>query len=104
VVVETVIDSAVMKSLLVSATMRGRKIGAALVAAARAAAHTRGARRLFALGSLEETGYLTRFGFVAVNLAEARAALGDGVGGDELRSAPVAAWMLDISRDGIIER
>ena len=58
-------DAAVIRSLGVVEAMRRRGIGAALVNAARKAAHTRGARRLYALGRRGEE-YLLRFGFERV--------------------------------------
>ena len=45
--VEPKIDAALIRSLYVDESMRRRGIGAALVAAARKAAHTRGARHLY---------------------------------------------------------
>src|SRR5690242_11980894 len=45
--VEAKIDAALIRSLYVEAPMRKRGIGAALLAAARKAAHTRGARHLY---------------------------------------------------------
>src|SRR5260370_20997776 len=45
--VEPKIDAALIRSVYVNESMRGRGIGAALVAAARKAAHTPGARHLY---------------------------------------------------------
>ncbi|MGH7915215.1 MAG: GNAT family N-acetyltransferase, partial [Candidatus Binataceae bacterium] len=66
---ETIVDAAVIRSLAVAEVMRRRGIGAALVKATRKAAHTRGARRLYALGRRGEE-YLIRFGFERVAAAE----------------------------------
>ena len=48
--IETIVDAAVIRSLAVVEAMRRRGIASELVKAARKAAHTRGARRLYALG------------------------------------------------------
>lgn len=107
--IETMVDAAVLHSLAVVETMRGRGIGAALVGAARKAAHTRGARRLYAVAGHNAVSYLLRFGFE-------RTASSDML--DELAGTAVAAYFdacpqalarlavlhLDISRDGVIER
>src|SRR5579864_1934995 len=45
--IEAKIDAALIRSLYVTPTMRQRGIGAGLLAAARKAAHTRGARHLY---------------------------------------------------------
>ncbi|HLW69450.1 MAG TPA: GNAT family N-acetyltransferase [Candidatus Binataceae bacterium] len=104
--VETAIDCAVMSCLLVAAPRRGRGIGAALVAAARAAAHTRGARTLYAFMPLDESRYLARCDFLPANMEEASAVIAAAFAGGHLpRSRPgYVAAMLDLSRDGIIER
>jgi len=102
--VETVVDAALMRVLAVRGPMRRHGIGAALVAAARKAAHTRGARRLFALAP--DGDYLRRFGFVSAAASE----LGDALGGvSAILAAPdeaasCSAFCLDISRDGVIVR
>src|ERR1700730_1899798 len=64
--IETIVDAAVIRSLVVVEAMRRRGIGAALINAARKAAHTRGARRLYALGRRGED-YLLRFGFERIS-------------------------------------
>jgi N-acetylglutamate synthase-like GNAT family acetyltransferase len=106
--IETIVDAAVMRSLAVVEAMRGRGIGVALVAAARKAALTRGARRLYAI-SRDAAEYLVRFGFERV----APAVLIDDLTGtfiaDYLEAHPeelarLATLRLDISRDGMIER
>lgn len=105
--VETVVDAALMRSLVVAEPMRRRGIGAALIAAVRNAAHTRGARRLFALAP--DDNYLRRFGFVPVAVRELLDALGGALTADHLRAMPAelmrcSAFCLDISRDGVIAR
>lgn len=107
--VETKIDVALMRSLAVAEPMRGRGVGAALVAAARAAAHTRGAHRLYALGRDDAYNYLARFGFAPVALSELLNALAGTFMADYVRTHPGEfsdhrALCLDISRDGVIER
>ncbi|HEY2524825.1 MAG TPA: GNAT family N-acetyltransferase [Candidatus Binataceae bacterium] len=110
---ETIVDTAVIRSLAVAEAMRRRGIGAALVGAARKAAHTRGARRLYALGRRGQDSivrdYLLRFGFEPV----ARRAMLEDLDGTFIASylrvhpeqlARIDALLLDISRDGVIER
>jgi GNAT superfamily N-acetyltransferase len=103
--VETLVDAAYISLLFVTESTRRRGVGAALIAAARKAAHTRGARRLFALAS--DGNYLRRFGFVPAPMDEFSDAFG-AVDADCARMAPesarCAAFSLDISRDGVIER
>ena len=102
VAIETAVDNGIVRHLWVSETMRRRGIGAALVAAARQAAHTRGARKLYARGNDQ---YLGTHGFVVASPAEAAIALRSFFHVDELSARPeVAIWTLDLSRDGIIER
>jgi GNAT superfamily N-acetyltransferase len=106
--VEPKIDAALIRSLYVDESMRRRGIGAALVGAARKAAHTRGARHLY-LFSTDAGEFFERLGFTMVPVADAIAAL-PGVPqlefylarSDEL--AREVAYHLDISSDGIIER
>src|SRR5260370_40620111 len=61
--IETKVDAALMRSLVVVERMRRRGVGKALVEAARAAAHTRGARRLYCLADGAANDYLKRLGF-----------------------------------------
>ena len=63
--VESKIDAALIRSLYVDESMRGRGIGAALIAAARKAAHTRGARHLY-LFSTDAGEFFKRHGFKTV--------------------------------------
>ncbi len=106
--VETIVDAAVIRSLAVVEPMRRRGIGAALVNAARKAAHTRGARRLYALGRRGEN-YLLRFGFERIAGTEMIDDLAGTLTADYLRAHPgelarMDPLRLDISRDGVIER
>ncbi|HVA84304.1 MAG TPA: GNAT family N-acetyltransferase [Candidatus Binataceae bacterium] len=106
--IETIVDAAVIRSLAVAEAMRRRGIGAALVKAARKAAHTRGARRLYALGRRGEE-YLLRFGFERVAAAGMIDDLAGTFTADYLRAHPdelarIDSLRLDISRDGVIER
>jgi N-acetylglutamate synthase-like GNAT family acetyltransferase len=106
--VETIVDAAVIRSLAVAEAMRRRGVGAALVNAARKAAHTRGARRLYALGRRGEK-YLFRCGFERVAAAEMIDDLAGTFTADYLRAHPeellrIDPLRLDISRDGVIER
>jgi len=106
--VEPSLDAALIRSVFVTDAMRGRGIGAELVAAARKAAHTRGARSLY-LFSTDAGDFFKRFGFVEVPVAQLVAALGAApqvkyyqARPDEL--AREVAWYLDISQDGVIFR
>jgi N-acetylglutamate synthase-like GNAT family acetyltransferase len=106
--IETIVDAAVMRSFAVAAVMRRRGIGAALFQAARKAAHTRGARRLYALGSRSEE-YLLRFGFERVAATEMIDDLAGSFTAGYLDTHPgelarIDPLRLDISRDGVIER
>jgi N-acetylglutamate synthase-like GNAT family acetyltransferase len=105
---ETIVDAAVIRSLAVVESMRRRGIGAILVNAARKAAHTRGARRLYALGRRGED-YLLRFGFERIAGTEMIDDLAATFTIDYLRAHPgelarMEPLRLDISRDGVIER
>src|SRR3984957_16386888 len=92
--VEPKIDAALIRSLYVDESMRRRGIGAALIAAARKAAHTRGARHLY-LFSTDAGEFFERHGFKTVAVDDVIAAI-PGV--------PQVAYHLDISSDGVIER
>ena len=107
--VETRIDVAVLGALAVVPAMRRCGIGAALLAAARRAAHTRGARELYAVAPPEAGVFFQRNGFAPVATTPAIAALAGTFVADQLRTSPLAitewtAWLLDISRDGIVIR
>lgn len=102
------VDAAVIHSLAVVEAMRRRGIGSALVGAARKAAHTRGARRLYAIGG-DGVGYLDRFGFERAAASEMVDNLAGTFIAGYLSAHPDAAaklvtMRLDISRDGVIER
>ena len=106
--VEPSLDAALLRSLYVIDAMRGRGIGADLVAAARKAAHTRGARSLYLLSS-DGGDFFKRFGFADVPVAELVAALGATPLVKYYRARPddlarEVAWRLDISQDGVILR
>jgi N-acetylglutamate synthase-like GNAT family acetyltransferase len=107
--IETKVDAGLVESLWVVEAMRHRGIGAALVSAARAAAHTRGARRLFAFAGNTLGAYLQRFGFRPIARNEALDALTGMFATTYLRSHPdelarVSALVLDISQHGVIIR
>jgi N-acetylglutamate synthase-like GNAT family acetyltransferase len=106
--VEPKIDAALIRSLYVNEPMRRRGIGTALIAAARKAAHTRGARHLFCF-SAEAGPLFERHGFAMVPVAEVLTTLPDvpEVGFFRARPEELArevAYHLDISGDGVIER
>ena len=106
--VEPKIDAALIRSLYVDESMRRRGIGAALVAAARKAAHTRGARHLYCF-STEAGSLFERHGFTKVPVAEVVAALPGVPEVEFFRARPdelarEVAYHLDISGDGVIER
>ena len=106
--VEPKIDAALIRSLCVSESMRRRGIGGALLAAARKAAHTRGARHLYLFGG-DAAGFFERHGFTAVAVADVIAALPGVPQVERFRALPdelarQAGYHLDISADGVIER
>jgi amino-acid N-acetyltransferase len=106
--VEPKIDAALVRSLYVDESMRRRGIGAALIAAARKAAHTRGARHLYCF-SIEAGQLFERHGFTKVPVADLVAALPGVPQVEFYRERPEelareVAYYLDISGDGVIER
>lgn len=106
--VEPMLDAALIRSVYVVDAMRGRGIGAELLAAARKAAHTRGARSLY-LFSTDAGDYFRRFGFAEVPVAQLVLALGGTPQVEYYRARPdelarEVAWYLDISQDGVIIR
>jgi N-acetylglutamate synthase-like GNAT family acetyltransferase len=106
--VESKIHAALLRSLYVSESMRRRGTGAALVAAARKAAHTRGARHLY-LFSTDAGGFFERHGFRRAPIADVVAALSGVPQVEYYRARPAElareiAYHLDISADGLIER
>lgn len=109
VAVETAVDAAVMSSLLVTEASPGCAVGGTLIAAARQAAHTRGARRLYSFVPEEQGGFLANAGFVEVPAPRALDALAGTSVAQYLQSYPQElaqnrAWLLDLSMDGIIIR
>jgi GNAT superfamily N-acetyltransferase len=108
--IEARVDAALLRSLMVAGPMRRRGIGAALVAAARTAGHTRGARTLYALApDPDAERYLARFGFTEVAPANLISALSGTFLVDYLRKRPNELALhrimsLDISNDGVILR
>ena len=106
--VEPQIDAALIRSLYVIESMRRRGIGAGLVAAARKAAHTRGAQHLYLL-SYEPGNFFMRLGFEPTSISELVDALTGVPEVEYYRARPEKlaqeiALHLDISRDGIIDR
>ena len=106
--VEPSLDAALIRSVYVIGEMRGRGIGAELIAAARKAAHTRGARSLY-LFSTDAGAFFQRVGFVPIPVAQLVGALSAVpqvkyylARPDDL--AREEAFYLDISQDGVILR
>jgi N-acetylglutamate synthase-like GNAT family acetyltransferase len=108
--IESRVDSALLRSLMVKQPMRGRGIGASLIAAARTAAHTRGARTLYALAPDNDAiRYLERFGFTSALPASLLASLSGTFTVNHLRDHPDELarqypMALDIANDGVILR
>lgn len=108
--IEARVDAALIRSLMVVDAVRRRSIGAALIAAARTAAHTRGARTLYAIAPGEDAvSYLERFGFTPIASEKLIAALAGTFMVDYLRAHPDElarhrTLALDIANDGVIVR
>jgi N-acetylglutamate synthase-like GNAT family acetyltransferase len=107
--VECRLDAALMRSLCVAGPHRRRGFGARLIAAARKAAHTRGARTLYLLAYPEMAAYFRRFGFVETDKDRMVAAMSGAPEVEYYRARPgelarEISMALDISRDGVIER
>jgi N-acetylglutamate synthase-like GNAT family acetyltransferase len=108
--IEARVDAALIRSLTVADAMRRRGIGTALVTAARTAAHTRGARTLYAIASDKDSArYFVRFGFAPVASEEMLQALAGTFMAGYLREHPdemerLRTFSLDISGDGLIQR
>lgn len=108
--IEARVDAALIRSLLVIEHMRRRGIGAALISAARTAAHTRGARSLYALAPRDDSAhYLERFGFAPAPWQEMLEALTGTFMADYLRRHPdalarIRTLSVDLSQDGVILR
>jgi N-acetylglutamate synthase-like GNAT family acetyltransferase len=106
-VIETDVDAALMRPLFVLESMRRRGIGASLVRAVRLAAHTRGARILYATVPATLVGYFAGFGFADTSFDELVKACGQAsmLQRTWLDNAPACRSLsLDLSRDGLIER
>src|SRR6266481_2039204 len=106
--VEPKIDAALIRSLYVDESMLRRGIGAALIAAARKAAHTRGARHLYCF-SAEAGRLFERHEFRMVPVGDVIGALPGVPEVEFFLARPDAlarevAYHLDISADGVIER
>lgn len=106
---ETKIDAALLRSLHVREPMRRRGIGAALLAAVRLAAHTRGARRLYAIVADDAAGrWFAGRGFAPEPAAAILAAMAGAPYADYLREnftvGELCGLAVDISGDGVIER
>ena len=108
--IEARVDAALIRSLMVIDGMRRRRIGTALLAAARTAAHTRGARTLYAIApDGDSASYFARFGFMPVSTEKMTAALAGTFMADYLRHhakefARLRTLSLDIANDGVIQR
>ena len=110
VVVESKVTAALIRSFFVLDQFRHRTLETDLFAAARKAAHTRGARELYGLSSSSEAcDFWEHLGFEEVRLSELLCRL-DGVPQVEYYKSHreelegKAAFRLDISSDGVIER
>jgi N-acetylglutamate synthase-like GNAT family acetyltransferase len=106
--VESKVDVALIRSLCVDESARRRGIGGALLAAARKAAHTRGARHLYCF-STDAGEFFERHGFTQVAVDELVTAIPGVPQVEHYRARPEelareVAYHLDISNDGVIER
>jgi amino-acid N-acetyltransferase len=102
------IDSAILRSVWVRESSRGRGVGRALVAAARAAARARGVRHLYAF-STAAGDFFAKLGFVQVPIERTLAAIAGAPQTEYYRAHPdelarEVTYYLDISRDGVIDR
>jgi GNAT superfamily N-acetyltransferase len=107
--VECRLDAALVRSLCVAEPYRRRGYGAELIAAARKAAHTRGARTLYLFAYPEMESYFARFGFARTGMDAMMRAMSGAPEVEYYRERPdelarEIAMTLDISRDGVIER
>ncbi len=107
--VEPKIDAALIRSLHVIEAMRRQGIAAKLIADARKAAHTRGARTLYLFAYLELRKFFERFGFSEVATERLMNDLRGAPEVEYYRTHPEelareCAMALDISNDGLIAR
>jgi len=104
--VETEVDAALMRPLFVVERMRQRGVGACLVSAVRRAAHTRGARVLYAIVPATLVHYFARLGFTETSISEFDEVLGQRsmLQRTKLDPAVCRPVRLDLSRDGLVER
>ncbi len=107
--VEPKIDAALIRSLHVIEAMRHRGVAARLIADARKAAHTRGARTLYLFAYPELRNFFERFGFSEGAPERLMNALRGAPEVEYYRAHPEelareCAMALDISNDGLIAR
>jgi amino-acid N-acetyltransferase len=107
--VEPRIDAALIRSLHVDEAVRRRGIATRLVAAARKAAHARGARSLYLFAYPELRRFFERLGFCEVPAVRLLNAMRGAPEVEYYRAHPSelareTAFHLDISNDGVIER
>jgi len=107
--IEPQVDAAMLRSVAVIEPMRRHGIGTRLVAAARVAAHTRGARTLYALADAPQAGWLERLGFAPVEHGGLMRALAGTFLASQLIARPgelsrLISLAADIANDGVIER
>lgn len=107
--VEPKIDAALIRSLHVIEAMRRQGIAAKLIADARKAAHTRGARTLYLFAYPELRKFFERFGFSQVATEHLMTDLRGAPEVEYYRARPdelarECAMALDISADGLIAR
>jgi GNAT superfamily N-acetyltransferase len=104
---ETEVDAAIIRPFYVLETMRRRGIGALLMRAVRMAAHARGARILYTAAPAVFAGCFTRLGFAESGMSELVKAFGQDPMRRWTKPDDESEWrvvLLDISRDGLIER
>src|SRR5262249_46414843 len=105
--VTTEVDAALMGPFFVAENMRYHAVGARLVSAVRLAAHTRGARTLYAAIPATSVDYFARFGFAETNPAELLRAFAHPAIVEQIKfghSRACAAVRIDISRDSTVSR
>jgi N-acetylglutamate synthase-like GNAT family acetyltransferase len=103
----TEVDAALIGVFFVVENMRGHGIGARLIPALRLAAHTRGARTLYAVVPSKSVDYFARFGFAETTLAEPIKMFGHALMRQQIQFANLQecrAVRIDLSRDGLVER